>query len=423
VNLKGRIPVEPLDDERLTNIERSIVSRAASSPARAPRRLGGFALAGVAIAATAAAAVGGWKLHRAPEAVAVAPLGVHGETIDIGDATIAAAPGAEYAVTRPDGGVLVALAKGKVELHVAKRGSRPPLVVRAADTDVVVVGTRFSVDVGGGAGPVDVRVSEGLVRVEQRGHDEARVAAGQAWRAGGEVVAMAEAPKAAEYRWTGDGKLRTPGAPCDEPGTDSDGVIDGSTPRTREPDPNIELDARAPDVLHGRTSAVPTVAPGAGNKRATAVTAEDLRALPAPRRPTLASIHEPPRPQNPLFAQLANPALLLPPLDVGAANAADAVAKLKDRVFSLRGAEASTAYYSLAFEQVAAGRSEEALRTLDLYFGRFDDGKEYPAALWLRVKILCTRRLDETCKDAAARYLRRIPDGEAAHLAELITLQ
>ena len=48
---------------------------------------------------------------------------------------------------------------------------------RAGETDVVVVGTRFSVDYGDGHGPVEVEVEEGAVRVV-RGATAARVAAG-----------------------------------------------------------------------------------------------------------------------------------------------------------------------------------------------------------------------------------------------------
>ncbi|HMG23925.1 MAG TPA: FecR domain-containing protein, partial [Kofleriaceae bacterium] len=179
MKLAGRIAVEPLDEERLTNIERRVVAGAVDAAIRgelrAPRwRLGG-AVAAVAIAAAGAI---GWALHTAPagEPIAAAdpaavqvqtagPSGPGRAVLDIGDARIESDPDTAFAVTRPGAGVLIAMARGKLGLEVAKRGDRPPLIVRAGDTDVVVIGTRFSVDYGDGHGEVDVRVTEGVVRV------------------------------------------------------------------------------------------------------------------------------------------------------------------------------------------------------------------------------------------------------------------
>ncbi len=197
MKLVGRVPVESLDDERWTNIERRIVAGAAVQPERrAPRRYVGFALA----AATAiVAGVIGWQLHRSTEIVAqpvadTTPIGVHTDpqrsVLEIGDATIASDPATVFTVTRPDGGVLVAMERGKVELEVKKRGNRPPLVVRAGETDVIVVGTHFSVDYGDGHGDVDVRVTEGVVRVVHH-RQETRVAAGQEWKTQRGLVASA----------------------------------------------------------------------------------------------------------------------------------------------------------------------------------------------------------------------------------------
>ena len=49
MKLVGRIPVEPLDDERLTNLERRIVLGATAQPVRASRRWVGFAAAATAV--------------------------------------------------------------------------------------------------------------------------------------------------------------------------------------------------------------------------------------------------------------------------------------------------------------------------------------------------------------------------------------
>ena len=61
MKLVGRVPVEPLDDERMTHIERRIVTGAADAavPARAPRRHVGFAMAAMAAVITG---VIGWGL-------------------------------------------------------------------------------------------------------------------------------------------------------------------------------------------------------------------------------------------------------------------------------------------------------------------------------------------------------------------------
>ncbi len=205
--LVGKVPVEPLDDERLVAIERRVVANAAIAPQ--PRGWGllsrHLAPLAVSAAAIAIAIAVGWTLRGVPElggnagnrvAVDVPPVNVHagtgGAMLDIGDAAISSGAGTELAITRPDGGVLVAMAHGEVDLQVAKRHDRPPLVVRAGDTDVVVVGTKFSV-AWDGHGPVEVNVTEGVVRCLHGGH-EARVAAGEKWSSDTEIVAMASAP-------------------------------------------------------------------------------------------------------------------------------------------------------------------------------------------------------------------------------------
>jgi ferric-dicitrate binding protein FerR (iron transport regulator) len=200
VRLAGRIPVEPLDEERLINIERRVVAGAVDAAVRrpdisAPRRHAAWAFAAVALVGAGAI---GWMLRPAPHApVVAAPAPVRVETaaqrtmLDLGDARIESDPATAFEVTRPDGGVVITLARGKVELEVQKRGARPPLVVRAGETSVVVVGTHFTVDYGDGRGEVDVQVREGAVRVVHQ-RQETRVAAGQAWRTRSGLVAAAE---------------------------------------------------------------------------------------------------------------------------------------------------------------------------------------------------------------------------------------
>src|SRR5690348_3232616 len=124
MKLAGRIPVEPLDDERMTNIERRVVAGAVDAAIRghdlraSHRVVGGLVIA----AAMVAAGLVGWALHAAPRAPAVAepaPIRVDSDrersVLDIGDAAIESGPATAFTVTRPGDGVLVEMARGKVE--------------------------------------------------------------------------------------------------------------------------------------------------------------------------------------------------------------------------------------------------------------------------------------------------------------------
>ena len=382
MKLVGRIPVEPLDDERLTNIERRVVSSAAVGPARgsSPRWLYGFAsVAAVAMIAV----VAGWKLRGAPDQVATtappteAPVLVHtaeqASVLDIGDATITSSPGTELAITRPDGGVLVDMSRGKVELKVAKRHGRPPLVVRAGDTDVEVVGTQFSVDYHDGV--VEVRVTEGIVRV-RHGHDDVRVAAGSAWQTSRGLVAMAELD-AAQH---------------DE----------------------IEIDTNVKPALRDHTAAVPdphptTPHPSADGSASAALSTGAKHTLDDPRDPN----HD-------LKAEIRRQPLV-PAMDVGTSEPSKAIVAYRDIWSKNRNADASKALYSTALVQhLRLGRDADALQTLDMYFNRFVGFDEYKPALWLRVRILCLRRLDDSCRAAATSYMDKASGTTASAVAELI---
>jgi len=390
MKLVGRIPVEPLDDERLTNLERRIVSGAVAQPVRMPRRWLGFAAA-----ATAACAAGvvGWTLHRSePELVETsAPVAVHTDAqrsvLDIGDATIDAGEATAYMITRPNGGVLVDMSRGRVELEVGKRHGRPPLVVRAGDTDVIVVGTHFSVDFHDGTGDCDVQVTEGVVRVIRK-QKEVRVAKGEVWHARDGVVVAA---------------------------LDTDVHAIGATaPRATAP---VEIDmSKAPDVLHDRVAAVPD-----GQLPAT----EKARAT-APRE--IQRPEEIIRPHRvaPVEASLDIKAEIkripvAPALDLGL-DAEASMARYRTISNTSHRDEASHAIYSIAVTQhLKLGRNADALKTLDEYLGRFEGAADYAAALWLRVRIRCLRAIDAQCHQAAYTYTAKGPDGEARHVAQVLT--
>ncbi|MEO8707023.1 MAG: FecR domain-containing protein, partial [Kofleriaceae bacterium] len=385
VKLVGRIPVEPLDDERLTNIERRIVAGAADAAvARAPResRLH-FALGFAALAVVVlGAGVVGWKLHTtdAP-VVAEAPLRIdtdreHRSTIDIGDARITSSVATAFAVTRPDGGVLVVMTRGKVELEVGKRGDRAPLLVRAGDTDVVVVGTRFSVDYGDGKGDVEVRVTEGVVRVV-RHQRELRVAAGQMWQTDRGLLALAE------------------------PAPQTDPIeIDMSTP------PNVALHDRVAKVPDARGSGAPSdrtiTHPAAGSA--------------VPR--TLDNPNDP----NVDLKALIRSQPVLPPMDVATPDPAGAIAKYQEIMIKQKGPDEAYAFYSMAAVQyLKLGRNQDALFMLDRFEKRAATSEYLVPALWLRVRIRCLQSIDDACRTAATAYLDRAQTGKSRDLAERIT--
>jgi hypothetical protein len=384
VKLHGRIHVEPLDDERLTNIERKVVAGAAdrlAEPVRAPRRYLAFAAAALA---AGVAGVVGWKLRGddvAPVAPEPAQVAVHtdakGSTLDIGDARIDSGPDTAFVVTRPAGGVLVEMTRGKVELSVGKRGDRPPLVVRAGDTDVVVVGTKFTVDYGDGAHGVDVQVSEGVVRVASK-KLETRVAAGQHWRSSEGLVAAAEPVK--------------PVKPVDVP----------------VPPPVV------PDIhLHDRVAAVPE--PAKPVTPPTPPVVRDLRPRPAPIVETREPHH------GDLKAEIISQPVE-PPLDIGVRDVTEAMSRYRITVLGEKNEGAATALYSMAvLQHLRLGRDGDALRSIDAYERAYPAGKEIRSALWLRLRILCRVAIDEQCRQAAVTYQRKAVDGPAFRVAERIT--
>jgi len=180
---------------------------------------------------------------------------------------------------------------------------------------------------------------------------------------------------------------------------------------------------QAPNVLHARTAAVPEAAPVAAASASPATASASPARVAAPR---------PPGPARPRVAVRDDPHVDLrtavrsqriePALDLGVPDPAAAVARYYDIAAHHSGDEASQAFYSIAVvRSLRMGRHDDALQTLDAYLSRFSGGKEYRAALWLRVRILCLERFDDRCRAAAYTYLHAAPDAPAAHVAELLT--
>ena len=449
MKLVGRVPVEPLDDERLTNIERRIVAGAAEAPARPLRstsRLGALAVAGLA-----ALAIGviGFKLGGgsgpAPVIGEAAPLRVdtaaRGATLDIGDARIHGDPSTVFVITRPAGGVLVELTRGKVELEVGKRGDRAPLIVRAGDTDVVVVGTRFSVDYGDGTGAVDVRVTEGAVKVVRHQQD-VRVAAGQAWTTADGRRALAEVragDRAQATTTEGGDPAGAGGREAGEAG-DAGEVVAATDHAGPQGADGFEIEmGTAPEVLRDRIAQVPDQrSPGTTTTTttrtaatATATGGTDRTSGTTPRRPEVGGARAVIDPKDPRrdLKTLVKAQPVMPAMAVGAANDAAAMARYHDilRDRSATGEELSRAFYSIAATQYARlDRHADALKTIDGYLRRFSRGKAYPelaATLWLRVRILCLQAIDGECRRAASAYVKHAGDGPAANVARRIVLE
>jgi hypothetical protein len=129
----------------------------------------------------------------------------------------------------------------------------------------------------------------------------------------------------------------------------------------------------------------------------------------------------PPDPQQGLKTAIrAQP--VEPALNIGQPNPAQAITRYYDIAAHRSGDEASAAFYSIAaVRYLKLGLNIEALQTLDAYVRRFPGGKEYRAALWLRVRILCLEQFDDRCRAAAYTYLHAASDAPAAHIAELVT--
>ena len=415
MNLRGRIPVEPLDEERVVNLERAVVrgyADAVARPHRAPQRWFVPALCGAAVAA-AVAAIAVVKLRPVREvaspAVAAAPMRVEttdaGSRLELGDATIDAAPGTAVVVTRPacgtawssaveacpagTSGVLVTLDGGTVELAVASRAGRAPLVVRAGDVDVVVVGTRFSVE---RAADITVKVTEGVVRVARAGA-EVRVAAGQSWTAAAQIAAGAAMPEPTAT------------------------VVAAAPPGDVIPTDDFELTTEDADVpaLRERDAAVPTaskVERDRGPKR-------------TQRTPPDAATESGSGAGG--GSGSATPTLLVQvqredverPFAVGVTGA-DAI----EPYTALLGGNADETrrgYYGLAYTYAALGKRAEALRYIKAYLTQAPRGAEIESVYWLRIQLLCHDGIDDDCRRAAATYANRFPSSTRGELAVRLT--
>lgn len=384
MNLRGKIQVEPLDEERVVNIERRVVSSYADALARGRAPGARWLVPALAAAAAAAvvAAVLVWKLRPAHEAstpVAAAPVRVEatpdGSTLDIGDATIGVTPGGAFAVTRPDGGVLVALDHGKVELSVASRKGRAPLVVRAGDVDVVVVGTKFSVE---RAAEVVVEVTEGVVRV-RRGDGEVKVAAGERWAAPAQIAAGTPMPAVTTIK--ASATVATADTTTDDIEMSSDTGSAGLHDRDTTT-PTVIKD-RTPRKQHTTTQVEPNAGSGSGSAWGGPPGSAPTDDVEAARHDTS-------------FAK---------PIEFVAAD--DAAIEKYKAMLGKSTTDQLSGKYGLAYVYFKQGKSQLALRWLDAYYTQNNKGPELESVLWMRVVILCKHPVNDECRKAANTYVHK----------------
>lgn len=384
MNLQGKVPVEQLDDERLTNIERKLVVAVSDmrAPAeRAPRRL--LAFAGMAMAVMIAGLVG-WKLRGTPatEPVVEVPqrLAINTDTsntVKLDDAVLMSGPKSDLVVERTRGRVVIVMTRGTIDMQV-KHDPNRLLEVHAGDTVIEDIGTRFSVEYDG-TSHIEVRVTEGEVKVKRAGQ-HVDVAAGFAWTAERGKLTIAALDAAT-----------TTVVATAQP-VQSDKPVQTANPTVSSvPNPHVTPTAPEAGSAAGNGS-------GEGSGSATVV-----------RKPGKSN------------ARVALDKLaIMEPLDVGTKDFNTAIAKYLDLAVSMGDAQDKTeVLYSMAVVQHRARQDRAALYTLSGVIKR-QGGKAYKAALWLNVRIECMQRFDDECRQAADLYLRKVPDGVAAGVAQTI---
>lgn len=374
MKLVGKVPVEPLDDERLTNIERKLVVQVSElsrrHEVRAPRRL--LAFAGVAYAVALAGFVG-WKVRGegAPVAPQVERYAMKDGALDLGDAQIT---GTDFAVTRTPALTVVDMQPGRLDLHVDHQPGRL-FVVKAGNVEIEDIGTRFSVDYDGKH--VEVRVTEGEVKVKHAGKDEV-IAAGDAWTVelGRIAIAQLDEVQAAEAM-----AIVMADASLDHAAPAGDG---GNTPATTGNDANSTNSG-------GSTANSPSGPRGSSG---------------ASRKPRKSDARK-----------ALEKAGYAPPIDAGTDDPKQAIAKYLELAKSMpEGEDKAQLLYGIAVMQHRAKQDSAAKHTLKALLRR-QGGASYEAARWLEVRITCMKAFDDECRIAAQKYIAAFESGPRAGIA------
>ena len=375
MKLKGRIPIEQLDDERLTNIERKLVvavSDMAPQPERAWWSRRAVAFAGVAMA-VALAGVVGWKLHEPKQAMLTAPI-ASGEPQEFEMRS-----SSHVKVTHAVGRVDLAMTKGRLELSVPHVVGRL-LVVHAGDTDIEDVGTKFSVDYDG-AGHVEVRVTEGAVNVKRAGKDFA-VTASNAWSTATGTTTIAQ---------------------LDSASTNVVAQNDSATTNVVAQN-DIEIDSAAHQV---ETPKAGSVTPSIGSN----ATSGSNTATGSASGSGAGSGHK-----HQAGKTDVKKAILEHPMAGAPQTLADYQAQLPKQTSG----DNSRLLYNIAVKLYEAKRDADALHMIEgATKGRTKD-EAYADAIWLQVRITCLHALDDRCRISAQRYVDNFPTGSGAGIADQI---
>jgi hypothetical protein len=207
----------------------------AEPPGRLRRRAVAFAAAAVACLVIGAGIARLWPDTTTSANLSRVVTGPSASRVSVEGAELTVAANTQLTVSEDDAGeVQLVLERGRVDCSVAPREDRAPFRVWAADVQVQVVGTRFSVS-REEAG-VEVSVEHGTVRVLHAG-DVTLVGAGQRW------------PRLPAARTESAQEPETGGDPDDaaEPEVEMDPVVVDSSRRSGSP-------ARTTDELASRSN-------------------------------------------------------------------------------------------------------------------------------------------------------------------------
>jgi len=276
-------------------------------------------------------------------------------SVSFGDAHIELAAESAIVMGHAQGAPGVLLEQGTATFAVAPRAERPPFIVRAGDTVVRVVGTRFSV--AREEELVSVEVAHGIVEVQHRGHLQ-RVTAGQRWRSSepDRVARALPAPRADDTRPPGTG--HTAGDTASAPDVDARTPAPDGDHRTASPDGDHRT--ASPDGDH-RTAASDgdhrTASPDGDHRTA----ASDTR--PRTPRPDRGSRSEPPDTARATYERLV------------ALEARDPERALTGYLELSRGGSKWAAVALYAAGRLAADRGDRRAETLlTIYLRRFPSG-------------------------------------------------
>ena len=388
----GPPPVEPMSDVSWARVERGLWSRIDSGatdvvPEAPRRRWLWIAVPTLAVAAVAAILVGTGMFSSHEDAPAIAwddpsepsrvVAGLAPTAVSFGDAHIDLSAQSAIVMSREGGSPSVLLERGVASFAVAPRADRPPFVVRAGDTVVRVVGTRFVVSRSNEL--ITVAVEHGLVDVQFRGTTK-RVGAGETWSSEApQKVALHSASGAPDTLDDTTTNTMTPDTGTNAPNT----TLPDTTPDTATNGPDTatpETGATTPDTGATTRTVTPdtraktdtrTVTPDTRAKTDTRTATPDTRATTTTRTPAIRS-------------GSATPA-------IGSTVAKDADRASYDRLSALERRDskaALTGYLELsrgnskwsAVALFAAGRlaadldDRRAATFLDIYLRRFPNG-------------------------------------------------